>query len=145
MLLLCNDMLELDNVSSEAYLDRAVYINFPTKFVANPKEPHEKLIDEKLTIEEYKLEFFHLLLDYYRKYKINGLPQNKEIEEFTNQVSEETNMELLFMRECTEEANTNLFITKIYDAYTNWYSRRFKKSPLGPRQFNTNIKIKYNI
>ena len=69
---------------------RLRYINFPNKFVDKPKLPNEKQIDitlkEKIKINIYKINFFHILLTEFLKF--NSKFKLNEPEQVTNDTKE---------------------------------------------------------
>jgi len=145
-ILLCNDIPIVDNPNDQAYQRRLKCINFPFEFVDNPKEPNQKLVDHSLIVEDLRLEFINLLLEYYSNYKKNGLPKNENILKFTEKVNSNNNIGLVFMNECTEEAPTHMHTCKIYEAFKEWFKINYPTEKIpSNREFINNIKQKYTI
>ena len=145
IIMLCNDIPETDD-NDEAYKRRVKCIKFPNQFVDNPIENYQKKIDYNLNIEEYKLELVHLLIQYYNKYLINGLPHNDIIVDYTTEINNNMNTCLLFMEQNTIESNTHLHTSKIYDKYKSWFKNNYPNDKLcSNKAFISNIKTKYHV
>ena len=67
---------------------RCVFIPFTQTFVKNPCYENERPIDEnlktKIKDDKYKIAFFHILLEAYKKYQISGLNEPEEVKKATN-------------------------------------------------------------
>ena len=145
-ILLCNDIPQVDDPSDQAYQRRLKCINFPFEFVDEPKEPHQKLIDHTLVVEDLKLEFIYLLFKYYKNYRQNGLPKNENILKFTEKVNNNNSPSLLFMQENTEPANTHIHTSKLYTEFKIWFRKNYPEDKLlSNRGFINNLRPKYHI
>lgn len=57
-----------------------------------------------------------------------------------------TNTSLLFMEECTEQSNTHIHTSKLYESYKKWFSNNYPDDKLiSNRAFINNIKTKYKL
>ena len=72
------------------------------------------------------------------------MKQNDIIINFTKQINNDLNPCILFMQTQTEEANTNLHTSKLYDRYKKWFSNNYPNEKLiSNRGFINNIRSKY--
>ncbi len=107
--ILCNDVPKLD-AENEAVWERSRILEFPFKFVVNPKNNREKNINKNLKTEIKGLgpQFMLILLDYYKKYKLEGLEPTPEVMQATNQVRDENDPYKEFIDLKLEKTNNNL-------------------------------------
>jgi phage/plasmid-associated DNA primase len=120
IILLCNDMLDIDS-NDEGICARMRCIEFPIKFVDNPTADNEKQIDKGLQnkIKMWKQDFMLLLLEYYKKYKTDGL---------TNKIKKyqkESDIYFSYLDERTESSNKNIHTKKLHEDFCEWYNNKF--------------------
>jgi phage/plasmid-associated DNA primase len=148
-LLICNDIPECDDFDN-AFSKRLRCIHFPTEFVDNPKENHQKKIDTNINenFDLWKLDFILLLIDYYKKYnqtKVLGTTEN--ILKWTNQYKEETDMYLQFINEYTEEnIDGHMHCVVLYETFKQWFkiNNPNTKTPSN-KEFVSNLRKHYTI
>jgi P4 family phage/plasmid primase-like protien len=123
VLLLCNDIPDMDS-NDEGVWSRSRVVEFPITFVKEPKESYEKKIDTYLgnKLLYWNSDFFLLLMEYYKKYKEEGLLSTKRIMEFTYEYRKETDSYLSYLTERTEKKiGINILISDIYEDFKYWY------------------------
>jgi P4 family phage/plasmid primase-like protien len=142
-LLICNDIPECDDMDN-AFSKRLRCINFPTEFVDNPKTENQKKIDTNVNknFEYWKNDFMLLLIEYFKKYtKTQQLIPTENILTWTNKYKEDTDMYLQFLNECTEDSETHLQTTVLYEAFKIWYISNNPKTKIpSNREFMANLK-----
>jgi len=154
MMLLCNEVPAFDK-DDAAIWDTSRCIEFPVKFVAEPKEENEKPMDEELRekLKFWKQDFMILLLEYYRKYKEEGLRPTNKVLRYTQNVREETDIYKQYLDERTEENNTHINIAELYADFKNWLRENHPKMRNIPsnklfakelRRYKTVEKVKIN-
>lgn len=104
--LLCNKIPKLDS-DDEAAWDRSKIIEFPFKFVTKPSQMYHKKIDKNMKNKLPKLgpQFMLILLDYYKKYKNEGLEPTPEIINITEEVRDQCDYYNEYVKECLELVN----------------------------------------
>jgi putative DNA primase/helicase len=147
-LLVCNDIPECDHIDN-AFSKRLRCINFPTEFVDGcPKKENQKEKDDMINIyfDDWKQDFFLLLIDYYKKYTNNKdlMIPTDNILKWTNQYKENTDLYLSFLNECTEESNTNVKSVDLYEIFKNWFVTNNPNRPI-PTQRKFSLEIKKHI
>jgi P4 family phage/plasmid primase-like protien len=145
-ILLCNDVPELDDPYDEAYWMRCKCIQFPTKFVENPQELYEKKINYDLNIEELNIYFMLVLIEYYKKYKKNGIKVIESVHQITDNLKISNNLCLEFMINNTEVAETNIHTSYLYNIFVNWFKKNSPNEKIPSNKlFLKNIKSNYKI
>jgi phage/plasmid-associated DNA primase len=123
-LLACNNIPECDNMDN-AFSKRLRCLNFPTEFVDEPKDKHHKKKDDNINIyfDEWKQDFMLLLLQYYKKYIENDkkLVATENVLKWTDQYKDEADLYLSFLNECTEEAETHIERSILYESFKEWF------------------------
>ncbi|ATZ80273.1 D5 family helicase-primase [Bodo saltans virus] len=123
-LLICNDIPDCDDFDN-AFSKRLRCIHFPTEFVDEPKKLNQKKINVNINnnFEYWKLDFILLLIDYYKKYKIdNKLNPTDNILKWTTQYQENTDLYLQYLLECTEESkNEDVHCSVLYESFKGWF------------------------
>ena len=146
-LLICNDIPDCDDIDN-AFSKRLRCINFPTEFVNDPIKEHQKKIDVNINknFDYWKLDFILLLIEYYKNYtKTNELKPTNNILKWTSQYQEDTDLYLQFLNECTEETETHIKTSDIYDEFKVWFKAGNPGTKIpSNREFLSNIK-KYKI
>lgn len=122
MILLCNDIPEMD-ANDEGVWSRSRCIEFPTKFVENPINNNEKMIDKKLNdkIKNWNQDFMLLLLDYYKKYRLQGLIVTKNIKNYTKEYHKENDIFYNYVVMRIKDSTTNIHMKEIYEDFKKWY------------------------
>ncbi|KAJ3371252.1 hypothetical protein GGF31_003431 [Allomyces arbusculus] len=140
MILLANDIPLMDSNDNAIYM-RSRILEFPTTFVANPRLPHEKLINENLKAElpSLKNEFMLYLLDYYREYLAGGrkLRPPPSVLRLVEQHRYNSDPVQQFWVTRTEEDHDDsavITLKTMYDTYKIWYSTNFNG-----RAMNVNV------
>jgi len=122
-LLICNDIPDCDDIDN-AFSKRLRCINFPTEFVLEPTKENQKKINTSINenFKYWKMDFMHLLIEYYIKYTKNKeLKPTENILKWTNNYKEDTDIYLSFLNECTEDSDSNIKTTILYDCFKEWY------------------------
>ena len=146
IILLCNKIPEVDDPNDIAYQRRLKCINFPIEFVENPTKENHKKIDHTLVVDDLKLEFIHLLIDYYSKYTKYGMPNSININNMTEAVKKNSNQCIIFMEEFTEYSVYNIHTSKLYEAFKNWFKLNYPNEKImSNRGFINSIKNNYII
>lgn len=133
-ILVCNDIPQLDDNSWAAWR-RIKVVNFPTKFVDNPKRPHERKKDSELgnRLSRCLAAFVAILIEYYRRFKEGGLIEPSEVTRATeryqtdNDIFEEFRLEHIIDTPVEEMAR--LQRTELTKAFRRWANERKKILP----------------
>lgn len=145
-LFICNDIPECDDIDN-AFSKRLRCINFPTEFVDEPKNINQKKINVNINknFEFWRNDFMLLLIEYYKKYtQTHQLTATDNILLWTNKYKEDTDMYLQFLNECTEESESHLRSTVLYDTFKSWFKINNPNTKIpNNREFMSNLK-KYN-
>lgn len=106
--LLCNDVPKMD-ANDEALWDRSRIIEFPYKFVTNPRNNKQKKVDKNLKteIKGWGPQFMLILLEYYGKYINEGLNPTQMVLEATEEVRNENDLYKEFIQQKIEITNNN--------------------------------------
>jgi putative DNA primase/helicase len=126
MTLICNDPPKVP-ANDEGTIRRLVCIPHRSKFVSNPKEPHEYPKDIKLTekIKTWVHVYSSMLVDYYYKYEKEGLIQPACVSSFTDAFLKECDMYEEFftsslVRLGPEDADKYVMIHSLYSTFKQW-------------------------
>lgn len=142
-LFVCNDIPETDEIDS-AFSKRLRCVNFPTEFCDNPINPNQKKMDTKINekFDDWRADFMLLLIEHFKKYmETQEIQVTKNILKWTDQYKEETDIYLIFFNECTEEAETHISKSSIYEAFKTWFVANNPKTRIpSNREFATSIK-----
>jgi P4 family phage/plasmid primase-like protien len=142
-LLICNDIPDCDDIDN-AFSKRLRCINFPTEFVNEPIKDNQKKIDVGINkkFDYWKLDFMLLLIDFYKNYtKTQNLKATDEILKWTNQYKENTDIYLHFLNENTEESDTHIHCTTLYEMYKFWFKNNNPNTKIpSNREFINNLK-----
>lgn len=145
-MLVCNDIPECDKIDN-AFIKRLRCINFPIEFVdENPQKHNQKLKDKmiKMYFDDWKQDFFLLLLEHYKRYEIDNqiMRPTDNILKLTNQYRENTDVVLNFLEECTQECKSNIISTsQLYEKFKKWYAQNNPNRTIPcNRIFTSNIK-----
>jgi P4 family phage/plasmid primase-like protien len=142
-LLICNDIPDTDDIDI-AFSKRLRCIHFPTEFVDDPKKENQKKIDTNINLKfnDWKLDFMLLLLEYYKKYnETKILKATKDISKWTDQYKENTDIYLQFLNENTEESDTHIHCSTLYETFKIWFKNNnpYTKIPSN-KEFVNNLR-----
>jgi P4 family phage/plasmid primase-like protien len=122
MILLCNDIPAISTPDAATWM-RCRCLNFPTRFVIDPKQPHERKIDKEIgkKIPDWKVTFFNILTEYYKSWLSEGLSMTANMITRTSEYQGESDLILAWLQERTEDAETNLHTCDLYSDYVSWF------------------------
>jgi P4 family phage/plasmid primase-like protien len=137
--LACNDKPKI-NTNDQGTWRRFVVINFISKFIQDPKGPHEYKMDmsieRKVKSEEWGKCFLTFLIQTYKAHAGEDIIPPAEILEYTNEYREESNAIMRFINEYTcptAEGEEVVPVRKptLTDKYRTWM-----ETNLGTKNFN---------
>lgn len=111
-----------------AFWERLKLLNFPHRFIDEPKEPNERKRDPKLK-EKLKKELSGILAWLVRgciKYQIEGLIPPQSIKASTTQYQSDEDIIQLFIDQTLERTNNDedkINATIMYELYTTWHKK----------------------
>lgn len=123
----CNDLPKIPCNDGGTWR-RLRVLEFKSKFVHNPVEPHEKKIDVRLPEQiEYLAESFMSLLIHYYKVFINDMKgvvtEPQDVREFTEKWQMESDVYMEFVKECVrdcEEAKAKISQSAAWEHFRFW-------------------------
>jgi P4 family phage/plasmid primase-like protien len=129
LVLLCNELPKVPP-NDDGTWRRMEVAEFKSKFVDNPKEPHEFERDNYLSekIKQWKEIFLSWLIDkYYRIYRDEGITVPKEILKFTNEYKKTCDMYAEFLDELVEKGDKNdiINLSDLYEEYKIWHTENY--------------------
>lgn len=126
LILLCNDIPPFDKPDKALY-KRLRCVNFPTEFVEEPKLPHHKKKNEKLSqnFKYWTQDFMLILIDSYKQYVKNGLKPTQNILKFTNDYKENADFYLNYLNENTEDSEEHVSAKDLYSNFKIWYKENY--------------------
>ena len=133
MILFCNEPPKVP-ADDQGTWRRIKALEFPSKFVDNPKFPNEYRKDKYLSekIPKWSQSFMALLVHYYfNHYKKDGLFIPNEVVQFTDQYQREMDVYADFfnnMLERTSNKEDKISLTEIYDDFKIWYVENFNST-----------------
>jgi P4 family phage/plasmid primase-like protien len=142
----CNDRPLMDS-NDAAVWKRSRCLNFPITFVDNPTKDNEKKIDRDLSIkmENWKSDFMILLLEYYKRYKEEGLTPTQNILKFTGEYNADSDYYQSFVNENIEfDINFKEFYKDVKDKFKEWYLKEFEKTPPNQKEIKRNFDRIFN-
>ena len=106
MFLLCNKLPNIPSNDGGTWR-RIRLVPFEMKFVDNPMEDYERLIDRNLEdiLRTCKEEFLSLLIERYKVYKVNSLQVPKKVMAFTERYQSNSDIFLDYINECLTFTN----------------------------------------
>ncbi len=144
----CNDIPDTDEFDN-AFSKRVKCINFPIEFCDNPVNENQRLINTKINENfiEWRSDFMFLLIKHYKKYmQTQKIVVTDKVLKWTNMYKENTDIYLKFVNECTEEANTHIRTSKLYEIFTKWHTINISQKNIpGNKVFIANLKKYKNI
>ena len=147
IILLCNNIPEVDAVD-KAIWTRCRCLSFPMSFVHDPKLPNERKIDEQLSqkLPRFRLAFFQLLLEYYEKYKKEGLNMTPSMLERTRDYQVASDIYLDWLTNRTEVSDSNIHTAVLYEDFTSWYQENYRgKKPISQADFVKGLAVHKEI
>ena len=115
----------MDKVDDDAFWNRCRCINFPITFCENPTKTNEKLIDKYLDekMKNWKMDFMHLLLEYYAKYKENGLNPTQKVLAFTSKYKADNDLIGTFATErIVRKTGSFIVWSNLKIKFAEWFS-----------------------
>lgn len=109
-----------------AFSKRLRCIHFPTEFVDNPVEKHQRKIDTKINDKFilWRSDLMLLLIKYYNLHLKNAciiLKPTQKILKWTNKYRENADIYLSYITEKTEKSDKNIHCSVLYKNFTDWY------------------------
>lgn len=146
--LLCNDLPEMPG-NDDGTWRRVRVVRFKSKFreFPDPKDPYEFKIDTSLPdkFDNWAEPFMYMLLQYYKKYKQNGLFEPPEVKMETQNYKNESDTFSLFFSECIEYKDGHeIKLQEAFNKFKTWYSQTIGSGKTPSRkEFQTNMIAKY--
>ena len=150
MILTCNDLPKVTS-NDRGTWRRISVVEFISKFVdePDPKQQYEFKIDEELD-EKLKIwpeAFMFILLEYYKKYKKNGLKEPQDVKKNTDNYQAESDMFIGFINEKLMEVEDGVGIKldDIYFVYQDWHKHAYGQNSNCPtrKDLKDNLLKKY--
>ena len=137
LVLLCNELPKVPP-NDEGTWRRMEVTEYKSKFVDNPKEPHEFARDNYLSekIKRWKEVFLSWLIDkYYRIYKTNGITVPNEILKFTLEYKKTCDMYAEYLDEVLEKGTSTdvLSITELHEEFKLWHNENYNGEKIVPK------------
>lgn len=145
--MMTNDIPPIDNYD-KAIGKRLRCINYPTTFVSKPTKPTERLINKQLSLsfKSWRQDMMILLLEYYRKYKNEGLIPTVNISKWTRMYELDNDIYSEYININLEASKSNISLNKLYKNFTEWYTINYPNEKLiSSREFTKNMKKHYDI
>lgn len=146
LVLSCNDKPNIDKPDDEAFWHRCRCLAFPNIFVENPKNGNEKKQDKQLKqkLKIWGPDFMFILIDYHKKYKLNGLKTTDNVLKFTKDYQNESNpyedFANLYIR---SDVNSAIGWTDLKVLFTCWYINNKNKNCPTPDEIKIYFEKKY--
>jgi putative DNA primase/helicase len=147
IILLCND-IPVINTPDQATWMRCRCLNFPTRFVEEPKEQYERKIDKEISkkIPSWKLPFFMILIENYKLWIKEGLEMTPNMIDRTKEYQSESDLVLAWLNDRTENSETNCHTSDLYIDFSNWfYSLCISKKCISHLEFVRSLKQHKNV
>ena len=152
MVLTCNDLPKV-SANDRGTWRRISVVEFISKFVddPDPNEPYEFKIDDTLE-EKLKLwpeAFMYLLIEYYKKFKKNGIKEPADVKRNTEDYQVESDMFVGFINERLIEVenadSTGIKLDDIYFVYGDWHKQAYGQNSKCPtrKELRENLIKKY--
>ena len=94
-----------------------------------------------LKFDNWRLDFMLLLIEYYKIYSTTKIPIPDNVKKWTLQYEEEMDQYLSFLNECTENSETHIHTSTLYDAFKKWFSHNNPRTKIpSNREFTINLK-----
>jgi len=152
MVLTCNDLPKV-SANDRGTWRRISVVEFISKFVdePDPNEPYEFKIDDTLE-EKLKLwpeAFMYLLIEYYKKFKKNGIKEPSDVKRNTEDYQVESDMFVGFINERLIEVDNSdsngIKLDDIYFVYGDWHKQAYGQNSKCPtrKELRENLIRKY--
>jgi P4 family phage/plasmid primase-like protien len=134
--LVCNKTPAFDDMTDRAVFTRINCVEFKMRFVDNPNPNNEceKKIDKTLLIKfqtlQYKQAWIQILINYYKKYRKEGLTPPDEILEFTKQYKTNNDVVAQYLEKRVIDAKENIYAATLYYDFKPWYLDNYDKKTL---------------
>uniref|UniRef100_A0A6C0LZW2 SF3 helicase domain-containing protein n=1 Tax=viral metagenome TaxID=1070528 RepID=A0A6C0LZW2_9ZZZZ len=119
-------------------------IPFEMKFVDNPTENYERKIDRSIkeNLAIWKDAFASILVEYYRRYKVNGIREPEKVMQFTKQYEKDCDKYKVFIDNVIkEQPNSKVSMDEIYKEFSKW----FKANNNGVKTMPSKTEVKYEV
>jgi P4 family phage/plasmid primase-like protien len=140
LFLLCNKKPVIPSSDGGTWR-RIRVVPFEMKFVDNPKGPNERKIDRSLKqkLFSYAEVFMSMLVEEYKKYKIEGLTAPDKVTLSTNLYQQASDTLEEFMKDCIEKIpdspnNSKISVSAIYDEYKRWIKQHYNGERKAPNK-----------
>ena len=129
LVLLCNELPKVPP-NDDGTWRRMEVVEFKSKFVDNPKEPHEFERDNYLSekIKQWKEYFLSWLIDkHYRIYRKQGISVPSDILKFTDEYKKNCDMYAEFLDELIEKGDKAdcISINELHEEYKIWHIENY--------------------
>lgn len=129
LILCCNDLPKIPS-SDQGTWRRLRVIAFSSKFVDNPDpdNPNEFKKDTSISqkVKIWSSHFVAILIEYFRKYKKEGLIEPEEIMKFTKEYESENDKYSEFINDyIVKDSKGALKWTTVLEFYTKWYRKNY--------------------
>lgn len=152
MVMTCNDLPRVSS-NDRGTWRRISVVDFPSKFVdePDPDEPYEFKIDDELDLKlkQWPEAFMFILIQYFKKYKKNGIKEPTEVKRNTEDYQFDSDMFISFFNERLVEVNNadsgGIKLDDIYFMYQDWYKQANGQNAKCPsrKDLNDNMIKKY--
>lgn len=137
LLLVCNDLPEMD--SDDGVWRRVRVVKFQSKFKENPdpKDPYQFPIDTSLSekFDCWSEPFIYMLIQYYKKYKQEGLFEPDDIKLATENYKNDSDCFASFFNEKIElKPGANIHIDIAFARFKDWYAISFGSTSVPNRK-----------
>ena len=130
-ILVCNEIPRLDE-NTWAGWRRFKIIPFPTKFVDNPRLPHERVKDPSVgtRLAKCRAAFAAILIHQLQRFKTDGLVESDVIREATQSYQTENDViEEFFDEEMVPDPDAAVVATEVVSAVMQWAKSRGRRLP----------------
>jgi len=129
LILCCNDLPKIPS-NDQGTWRRIRLISFSSKFVdePDPENPNEFKKDTGISqkVKIWRSSFVSLLIEYYKKYKKDGLVEPEEITKFTKEYESENDKYSEFVTDyIVKDSKSALKWITILEFYTKWYRKNY--------------------
>ena len=152
MILTCNDLPRV-SANDQGTWRRISVVEFISKFVdyPDPSDPYEFKIDDTLDekLKSWPEAFMFLLIEYFKKYKKNGIKEPNDVKRNTEDYQVESNMFIGFFNERlieTDNADSSgIKLDDIYNLYQDWHKQAYGQNSKCPtrKELKENLQKKY--
>ena len=153
---MCCNVLPSVSDNDDGTWRRIRVVEFISSFVdePNPKIKHQFKIDvtlgDKIKSDGPWVEpFIFLALEYYKKYKKNGIKEPAAVKKYTEEYKSESDLFTQFINEkiivCGEENSTPLRLTEIYYCFQEWFrqTKGHSQKPPSRTELKNNLNKKF--